>query len=589
MSLRLFQEFSPITEEEWRREAESALKGREISSLHYSPEKNIHLKPWYAAKDVAEIAGQLSVVPGKFPFRRGNRFHAYGPGWQIVQEISADQPAARQILQETTNENPDAISLSGYFRKPSSAETEPLLSLIDFSRTALHLDVAQKPVQTVLDLVKILLLRKMKRAQLTGSLYNDPISAAAITGKAVHPVDMAHCEGGMINGKNLPNFRTLGLDFSWVHEMGGTITQELAFALAVVTDYLAFFEETQSPLSREKILENIAVTFSVGSNFFMEMAKLRAFRILFAQLTLAWGETNPDRQSPFLIARTSRQHLSLYDRHNNLLRGTTAALSAISGGANAVIVTAFDRMKGPENTQSVRLSRNIQLLLRHESYVGKVTDPGGGAWFPESLTDQLAEAAWNLFQKMEKLGGFTRMMAEGKILQLLEQSAGQSDIDFATRKSVMVGVNQYPSQGETFPEVHTNEWLSPFEVLRLEMDKKSARTGRQPVAFLLGLGEGKMQNARKNFARNLLGCLGIQIAEEGEWEKIRPEVVVLCSSDAGYFSEGREIIGKIRNEIFGARILIAGKPEGIEALGADDYLYAGMNALEFLQQLAATI
>ncbi|MEZ4776403.1 MAG: methylmalonyl-CoA mutase family protein [Bacteroidia bacterium] len=589
MSLPLFQEFPPVSSDAWRKQAEAALKGRTIESLHFEPEKFLSLAPWYREEDIRHLNHELLIPPGKFPFRRGNRFHAYGPGWQIVNEISADQPQAIQILEKILTHPPEAIALSGYYRLPEPKETEALLSQIHLPSTAVHLEVNQRPVQTVLDLVKLLLIRKFRKNELTGTLYNDPISKAASAGKAVHPVEMAHCEGGLINGRNLPNFRTLGLDFSWVQEMGGTITEEIAFALAVVTDYLDFFEQTKSVLARKEILENIAITFSAGSDFFMEAAKLRAFRILYAKLIAAWGETRADLQSPFLITRTSRQNLSLYDRHNNLLRATTASISAIAGGTNALIVTAFDRMKGPEDIQSARLSGNIQHLLRHESYLDKVTDPGGGSWHLEILTDQLAEAAWTRFQKIEKLGGFSQMMKEGQILQLLEHSAEKKDTDFASRKSVMVGVNQYPGSTEAFPDIHAHEFLSPFEVLRLEMDKRTAQSGKRPVAFLMTFGDVKMRNARKQFARNLLGCLGLKIGEEGEIQSAAPDIVVLCSSDADYLENGKTMIEKAKKQAPGAVIIIAGKPEGVEALQADDYIFAGMNALEFLQKLAARI
>ncbi|MDX2247536.1 MAG: methylmalonyl-CoA mutase family protein [Bacteroidia bacterium] len=589
MSLPLFPEFPPVSSEEWRKQAEAALKGKNIESLRFSPEPGLNLAPWYRAEDLQSIAHELTLLPGKFPFRRGNRFHAHGPGWQLTQEISADQPGALQRLGEALPENPDAIALTGYYRLPEVKELEPLLARFPFPTTALHLEVNQRPVLTVLELVKILRVRKMKNDLLTGTLYNDPISTAAAAGKAVHPVEMAHCEGGIINGRNLPHFRTLGLDFSWVQEMGGTITDEIAFALAAITDYLDFFEETKSVLTRKEILENVAFTFSIGSDFFMETAKLRVFRILYAQLIAAWGETRADLQSPFLLSRTSRQNLSLYDSHNNLLRGTTAALSAIIGGTNALIVTAFDRMKGPETAQSARLSRNIQHLLRHESYLDKVTDPGGGSWYLEVLTEQLAENAWSRFQKIEKLGGFTRMMKEGQILQLLEHSAENKDTDLSTRKSVMVGVNHYPNPSEMLSEVKAHELLSPYETLRLETDKQTAKNGKRPIVFLFGFGDVKMGNARKQFARDLLSCLGLEIVEEGSLAPLQPRIAVLCSSDADYKTTGKTILAQAREQAPRALIVVAGHPEKVEITGADEYIYFGMNALTFLQKIAARL
>lgn len=594
MTHPLLPEFPPVSKEQWREAAEKALRGKSPDDLIWTPEKGIDIAPYYHPEDLEGLSEGLDSQPGQYPFRRGNAFQIHGPGWQIVQELYAESLNSEWITHALKNEA-RAISITGFQETPSPEDVFTHLKAFDFSGAALHLHLNQPPVMTVLELVKSLRMRKIRKHLLTGTLWNDPISMSAAEGNSVSDVSMGNCEGGMINARNLPNLRALGLDFSYIHDMGGSIVQELAFALSTLVDYLDYFEETESVLSRKEILSHVAVTFSLGTGFFPEIAKLRAFRILFSKVVSAYGIREPELQSPFLMVRTSRSQQTVYDRHNNLLRATTSAMSGIIGGANAIMVTGYDQSQSAGNAQSARLARNIQHLLKYESYLDQVSDPAGGSYYVEILTDKIAKAAWELFRKIEKLGGFSKLVKEGLILKMLEESAEKKDRAFAHRRSVIVGSNHYPNPAEKLETAPERDFYSPFEALRFQMDQSEA----SPKAYLLAFGDLKMRNARSQYSRNLLGCLGIEIVESStpedlsasitEAKKLQPEIVVLCSADETYQAEGKELISTLKEALPKTHFLIAGKPENIQDLGADNHFYQGMNALDFLNHLSSRL
>jgi methylmalonyl-CoA mutase len=353
------------------------------------------------------------------------------------------------------------------------------------------------------------------------------------------------------------------------HEAGATAVQELAWSISQGVDRLA---SAGVPLP-------LTFVYAVGSNFFLEIAKLRAARQLWIRVVEQFNAQFAPAARIRVHAVTSLANKSIYDPYTNLLRATTEALSAILGCADAVTVR--------EARFSSRLARNIQLILREEAHLDKVADPAGGSYYIEALTEALAREAWTLFQQIEGQGGFASAEASGAIAAALAASRAAKEQAVASRRRTLVGVNNYPNPAErALPDqdsLDPSAWrlARPFEAIRLRTERHAAATGRTPQVLLLTRGDLKMRMARATFCRNFFGCAGFDILESASLEGLAPDLVVLCSSDPEYPA----LVGEIR-PLTTAPLIVAGYPkelvESIQAAGADGFVHVLSNAVETL-------
>ncbi len=321
-----------------------------------------------------------------------------------------------------------------------------------------------------------------------------------------------------------------------LHEQGATAVQEIGYGLA----------ESQGK-------QNTFV-FSVGTNYFFEIAKLRAARQLWARLS---------SESMIIWSRTSMTDKSLYDPSANLMRCTTEAMSAIFGGCDYLVI---ESAMFPEH-----LSRSLGRILREESHLEEVSDPGGGSYYIESLTASIATEAWKVYEA----GLQSRDSAIAAARTAKEKAVAQ-------RKLTLVGVNNYPNLKETLPAdaaLPAASWrmAEPFEKIRQKVEK----AGKRPRVLLLQRGDVKMKMARANFCLNLFGCAGFDVKNS---ETLEPaDLIVLCSSDPEYLAFAQEICPKSK-----APVLVAGNPkeqiDALRAAGVKDFAYLGMDAVKFLSQ-----
>lgn len=356
------------------------------------------------------------------------------------------------------------------------------------------------------------------------------------------------------------------------HENGATSVQELAFALAEGVDRLAAAEDPAAEAAA------LTFVFAVGSNYFFEIAKLRAARMLWAQAASAFGIEAPEALRMRIHARTALANKSIYDPYTNLLRSTTEALSAVIGGCDALTVMPA---RYPE-----RLARNVQLVLKEESHLDGVADPAGGSYYVEALTDALAREAWKLFQQIEQQGGFAA--AQGFVDEALAASRAAKEKALATRRKTLVGVNNYPDLGERVLTEATDlaqaEWrvARAFEEIRLRTERHAADTGRTPRVLLLKRGDVKMRMARATFCQNFFGCAGFEIAESAELDPAA-DLVILCSSDAEYLDLAREIVPRTD-----APVIVAGNPKEqiaeLQAAGVAGFVHVLSNQVETLTE-----
>ncbi|MDI9611492.1 MAG: methylmalonyl-CoA mutase family protein [Acidobacteriota bacterium] len=366
-----------------------------------------------------------------------------------------------------------------------------------------------------------------------------------------------------------------------LHEAGAHGVQELAYALAAGVERLTGLAATQ-PV--DTAARGITFVFAVGPAYFMEIAKLRAARLLWAQVVTAFGgkESCPMR----IHARTPRRNKSLYDRHTNLLRVTTEALAAVIGGCDRLTIEPFGF--------DAHLAVNIQRILQEEAHLDAVADPAGGAYYIESLTDSMAREAWKLFQQVEAEGGYSKSLATGSIGKAVSAAHAARAQAFSSRRRSLVGVNNYPNLTEkeapdTLPAAETTAPLpavrvaEPFEAIRRRTIEHARTAGRYPKVLLLTHGDVKMKGARSNFCLNFFGCAGFDIAVSESFEGEKADLIILCSSDAEYLELAREVCPKVT-----VPVLVAGNPrdqvEALRAAGIGGFVHVGSDAIATLTE-----
>lgn len=362
-----------------------------------------------------------------------------------------------------------------------------------------------------------------------------------------------------------------------VHDQGGTAVQELGYAIAEGVERLA--ELTSAGQSVDDAAKSIRFAFAIGSNYFFEIAKLRAARLLWARAVGAFGPEAESSCRMEIHARTALSNKSLYDPYTNLLRASTEALSAAIGGCDSLEVRAF---RFPE-----RLAINVQRILREESHVDRVADPAGGSYYVEALTDALAREGWKLFQQVEAAGGYAK--ARQSVEAAIAQSRTAKEKAIASRRKVLVGVNNYPNIAETAPEepvrVPEGVWRAAevFERIRRRTEEHAKKTGKRPTVLLLERGDLKMRQARSQFILNFFGCGGFDVVTSDRYEGTDADLIVLCSSDAEYVALAQEVCPKVTQPV-----VVAGNPkdqmEALNAAGVAGYVHVLSNAVETLTE-----
>lgn len=362
---------------------------------------------------------------------------------------------------------------------------------------------------------------------------------------------------------------TGGIDAVAFHEAGATAVQELGYALAAASDALAAGQPVP------------AVNFAVGSNYFFEIAKLRAARMTFAALAEAYSAPAVE-----IRAVTALSNKSIYDPYTNLLRSTTEALSAVLGGADSLAVQPAG--------YPARLAKNVQLVLKEEAHLDKVADPAGGSYYIESLTDSIAAEAWKLFQQVESEGGYAK--SRPSIDAAIAQARAAKEKAISSRRRTLVGVNNYPDIHEKELE---NAGSLPdgfrlarsIEKIRLRTERHAKRTGVTPKVVLLKKGDLKMKMARAQFCQNFFGCAGFEIEEldsaqsrsASDGPSASAALLVLCSSDPEYLDFAAEVCPTAK-----VPVLVAGNPKDqidqLKSLGVQGFVHVQSNMVDTLTE-----
>ncbi len=465
----LLAEFPPATLEAWHAEVLRLLKGKPFDKIMPTQTlEGLTLRPIYTSADMAGLP-QLASLPGEAPFVRGATASARRGrgGWLIAQELPFPECAmfrdqlcrALERGQSAVHLVLDAAARAG--RDPDQAPTgtvgaagTSVVTAADLDAAFRDVDLASMPIvvqpgTAVLPFLGLLLAhlhgRSLAPSALRGCVGPDPLAELAAVGSLPAGIDALYDDVAVLTRwaqAEAPELRTLAASGHVYHDGGATAVEELACVMAAAIEHLRQAEPRGIDVAT--LAPRIQFGFSVGTHFFMEIAKLRAARTIWARITGACGAPDTAR-AMWIHARTSRLSQTALDPHVNILRATTEAFAAVAGGCDSLHVAPFDDALGLPSELGLRLARNTQIVLREECHLGAVIDPAGGAWFIEALSDQLARAAWARLQEIERAGGMLAALAAGLPQRAIAEQAEKRAARIANRQEILVGVNQYPN------------------------------------------------------------------------------------------------------------------------------------------------
>jgi methylmalonyl-CoA mutase len=302
---------------------------------------------------------------------------------------------------------------------------------------------------------------------------------------------------------------------------------------------------------------SITFSFSIGSTYFFQIAKLRAFRMLWARAVESFGGEH-EASKANIHARTSRWNKTIYDPHVNILRATTEAMSAAIGGADSISVAPFDECYAQPTDASRRLARNTQLVLKHEASLSRVADAGGGSYAFEVITDFIAREGWKTMQAIEAADGYRKARESGLMARALQQSLATKEKAVVSRRKIFTGTSQHADLSERalnridLARVHRFErGAQPFEHLRLRTERHAKQTGKTPRVLLAEIGDMKMRAARSSFAADFFACGGFDVITErfdstDGIAECDVDLIVLCSSDPDYSVQAPKLISRMK-------------------------------------------
>ena len=608
---RLFSEFSPVSSENWKNKIVEDLKGADYDKkMIWRTGEGFNVNPFYRKEDLPEGCG--TAAPGEFPYTRGN---SCSNNWLIRQSINiADAAEANAKARKMIEDGVTSIAFKVRGKLVTPEYIPALLDGIDAEKVELCFNVCvNKTMVFAAMLVDYYKERGFDLEKVRGTIEYDPIGKELLTGKVIE--NYADIIKELISTlEELPRYRCVAVNSVRLNDAGAYITQELAYALAWGNEYMQAMTEAGVPAG--KAAKSIKFNMGISSNFFMEIAKFRAARTLWAKIVEQYEPECRCACKMIIHAETSRFNLTLFDPYVNMLRTQTEAMSAAIAGVEAITVTPYDSVYETPTDFAERIAKNQQLILKHESHLDKVADPAGGSYYIESLTASIATEAWKQFLAIEEAGGFHKAAKEGRVKAEVEGAGDNRRTALAKRKEILLGTNQYPNFSETSDgrrpvgkccncgcHSQENEAMTltakrlgeEFEQLRLATEE----SGRRPKAFMLTIGNLAMRQARAQFSCNFLATAGYEVidnlgfksVEEGVEAalKANADIVVICSSDDEYAEYAIPAYNAVKDK---AIFIVAGAPacsEELQKAGIENFIHVRVNVLETLKALNAKL
>lgn len=608
---KLFSEFPPVTKEEWVQKVTADLKGAPFEKkLVWRTSEGFDLQPMYMREEIADFES-IHSLPNEYPYLRSTKLNNE---WYLRQDITEEDPyqanaKALDVL------NKGVTSLGFHVKKTniSEATIAQLLQGIDITAIEINLTTC---VSKVVDLVKTFALyvhnQGIDADKVVGSIGYNPFKRELVKG-ILHGAEQR--TDTMVQvlkaAEKLPHMRLFSIDAVLLNNAGAYIYQELGYALAWGADILHLLTEKDYKI--EEIAPRIKFNFGISANYFMEMAKFRAARWLWAEIVGAYGDEYKGEVAKIRQhAITSEWNMTMYDPYVNLLRTQTETMSAAIAGVDSITVLPFNKVYEKSTDFSERIARNQQLLLSEESHFDKVIDPAAGSYYIETLTRSIGQEAWKLFLSVEEAGGFSVLVESGEVQKKVNASNAKRHKDVAQRKEALLGTNEFPnftekigdntqqsaqttsscgcscSKTQSVERLDFSRAASEFESLRLATER-----GKQPVVFMLTIGNLAMRLARSQFSGNFFGCAGYKLIDNLGFETVQEginaamkasaDIVVLCSSDDEYETYAPEAFKLLEGR---ALFVVAGNPpcaEQLRTLGIEHFIHVKSNVLETLQ------
>lgn len=603
---KLFDMFPPVSTEEWMAKINVDLKGADFNKkLVWRTNEGFNVMPFYRREDIEGLY-TLGSLPGQFPFVRGTRDNN---DWLIRQQVTGETPAEmNQHARHNIDRGVESIGIK-LCKDFKPEDIAVILRDIDIKKIEVNIQCcpakAAEVAKALVDYVK----ENGAADQFRGAIDFNPYKRLLRHGLKF-PKNIAEEALKVYNEvKDIKGIKCFAVDSYMLNNAGAYITQELGYALAWGAQWMTIM--TEAGLTPCQVNARIKFNMGISSNYFMELAKFRAARMLWAEIVKAYNPESDDCCKMHVHAVTSQFNQTIYDAHVNLLRSMTETMSAALAGVDSIETLPFDLQYKQPDEFSERIARNQQLLLRSESHLDKVVDPAGGSYYIETLTASIAQQAWKLFMETEEAGGFDAMVTKGEIQAKVNESGVKRHIDVARRKEILLGTNQYPNFtekaldkiektgcccgcGSEAPADGAVEWLnfdraaSQFEQLRLDTE----RSGKRPKVFMLTIGNLAMRLARAQFSANFFGCAGYEIIDNIGFETVKQgidaaidakaDVVVLCSSDDEYAQFAPEAFKLLDGR---AEFVVAGAPacaDELKAQGIENFIHVRVNVLDTL-------
>ena len=609
---KLFSDFVAPSAQEWREKIEVDLKGADYQKkMVWKTNEGFSMEPFYRKEDVENLA-TVNALPGDFPYVRGNK--AADNSWYVRQDIKCGECAkeANAKALDVLNRGVDSLGFLVPGEKVSKEYIEALLEGILAECVELNFRTCQcHCVELAQILVEYFEAKGYDKARLAGSISFDPLEKMVMKGKDT--------EGLLSVAKTLvetlaayPLFRAIAVNAYRLTDAGAYSYQDLGYALAWGNEYMA--QLTEAGVPAELVAENIKFNLGINGVYFMEIAKLRAARMLWAHVVGQYTD-NKEVAKMHVCAYTTTYNQTVFDSYVNMLRSQTEAMSAALGGVESLVVVPFDAPYETPTDFAERIARNQQLLLKDECHFDRMVDVAGGSYFIEQLTKSLSEQAWNLFLSVEEQGGFLAAVKAGAVQAVINDTNAKRHADAGKRKEFLLGTNQFPnftekSEGKAPVEccckcscgeqpaiaaINASRLSSEFEALRLTTEKAE----KVPVAFMLTIGNLAMRQARAQFSCNFLAAAGYQVVDNLGFQTVEEgvdaalaagaDIVVICSSDDEYAEYAIPAFQYLNGR---AMFVVAGAPactEDLQKAGIENFIHVRVDQLKTLKEYNAKL
>lgn len=620
---KLFKEFAPTTTEEWEKIVERDLKGADRTKrLVWNTYEGMKLEPYYRLENLKGLEYLKDNLPGEFPYVRGNQTSKND--WEIRQDIfQQDVKEANAQAKESLAKGAQGVcfvsKVSSDILNGVNVQTQEdfnaLLNGIDLNTAKIHFDFGSRSIMAFDMLVAYCEANGVALDKVSGSIDYDPIANLAVSGCGLKKVAMmANVVDLVKKSEKMPNFKVIMISAKPYHNAGSNIAQEVAVAISGATEYLEAL--TDAGISTSVIAKAVGFNFCISSNYFLEIARLRSFRMLWSAVAKSFGAADEDCKA-FVHCETSMWNKTIFDPNVNMLRTTTEAMSAILAGCSSLTVHPYDLTFKTPDSFSYRIARNSQIILKKESYLEKSIDPAAGSYYVENITSSLAEEVLELIKEIEADGGLYESIVKGSLQTKVKAVKDKKAKMISSRRELFLGTNSFPNLLEKMSDkikftagikvedkccakeadlVNVEAFVAErgseaFEKMRL----KTEAAAKRPKVFMWTAGNLNFRKARANFIQNFFGCAGFDVLDNNGFDNVedgmvavkeyQPDIVVLCSSDDEYLELAKVVFPAVSEYKSDMIKVIAGAPKNADELiaaGAEEFVNVRTNAIDAL-------